>query len=82
MKVSLHATGVGILTGFVFAYVLEQIYFQLWILVVVILISGIVLTTRLFLEKHTPKELIIGYFFSLITTFVLNFYFPEELLRV
>ncbi len=81
MKVSLHATGVGILTGFVFAYVSEQIYFQLWILVVVILTSGIVLSSRLFLEKHTPKELIVGYFFSLFTTFVLNTYFPMELIK-
>lgn len=79
IKVSLHATGVGILTGFVFAYVLEQLYFEIWILAVVILISGIVLSSRLYLEKHTPKELMIGYFFSLITTFVFNFYYPEGL---
>lgn len=78
IKISLHATGVGILTGFVFAYVSEQVYFQIWILPFVILISGIVLTTRLYLEKHTPIELIIGYFFSLIITFILNYYFPME----
>lgn len=80
IKVSLHATGVGILTGFVFAYVSEQAFFELWILIVVILISGIVLSCRLFLEKHTPKELIIGYLFSLITTFAVNLYFPENVL--
>lgn len=78
LKVSLHGAGVGILTGFVFAYVSEQIYFQFWILIFVVLLSGIVLTTRLYLKKHTPIELIIGYFFSLIITFVLNYYFPME----
>ena len=28
-KISLHATGVGILTGFVFAYISQQLFFQL-----------------------------------------------------
>lgn len=76
MKVSLHATGVGIFTGVILAYVSEQIYFELWLLILAFIISGVVLTTRLYLEKHTPKELIIGYFFSLIVTFVFNYYYP------
>jgi hypothetical protein len=81
MKVSLHAAGAGILTGFVFAYCWEQIYFQFSILIVVVLISGIVLSSRLFLEKHSPKELIVGYFFSLFVTFALNLYFPMKLVE-
>lgn len=76
IKVSLHATGAGILTGFVSAYIAEQSYFQLWVLIVVILVSGIVLTSRLYLEKHSPKELTIGFIFSLIVTFTLNYYYP------
>ncbi len=76
LKVSLHATGVGILTGFTFAYVREQMIFDYRILILVIIISGIVLSSRLYLEKHTPKELVIGYFLSLIITFILNLYYP------
>ncbi len=76
IKVSLHATGVGILTGFIFAYAAEQLLFDYRILIFVIIVSGIVLSSRLYLEKHSPKELVIGYFLSLFITFVLNLYYP------
>ena len=76
LKVSLHATGVGILSGFILAYFTEQVYFEIWILALSFFISGLVLTSRLYLEKHTPKELIIGYFFSFLVTFLLNLYYP------
>ena len=76
IKVSLHSTGVGILTGFILAYFVEQIYFEIWILALSFFISGIVLSSRLYLEKHTPKELIIGYSFSFLVTFLLNLYYP------
>ena len=75
-KISLHATGVGILTGFIFAYISEQLFFQLWILIFVLLVSGIVLSSRLYLNKHNPIELISGYFLSFIITFTLNLYYP------
>lgn len=75
-KVSLHATGVGIFTGFLMAYYAEQLYFTIWILAIAFIISGLVLTTRLFLEKHTPKELLVGYFFSFFITFALNLFYP------
>ena len=75
-KISLHATGVGILTGFIFAYISEQLFFQLWILILVLLVSGIVLSSRLYLNKHNSIELISGYFLSFIITFILNLYYP------
>ena len=75
-KISLHATGVGILTGIIFAYISEQLFFQLWILIFVLLVSGIVLSSRLYLNKHNPIELISGYFLSFIITFTLNLYYP------
>jgi len=75
-KISLHATGVGILTGFVFAYISEQLFFQLWILIFVLLVSGIVLSSRLYLNKHNSIELISGYFLSFIITFTVNLYYP------
>lgn len=75
-KVSLHATGAGILTGFIFSYVAEQLFFHLWVLIFVVLVSGIILSSRLYLNKHTPIELVSGYFISLIFTFILNLYYP------
>ena len=75
-KVSLHATGVGIFTGFLLAYFSEQLFFNIWILALGFIVSGIVLSSRLFLEKHTPKELLVGYVFSFLITFGLNLFYP------
>jgi len=75
-KISLHATGVGIFTGFIISYFLEQLYFEIWILAFAFIVSGLILTTRLFLEKHTINEVVTGYFTSLFITFVINFYYP------
>jgi len=76
LKISLHAAGVGILSGFVLAYFFEQIYFKISILALVFIIAGLVITTRLYLEKHTPKELVLGYSISFIVTFILNLFYP------
>ncbi len=75
-KVSLHATGVGIFTGFLLAYFSEQLFFNIWILALGFIVSGIVLSSRIFLEKHTPKELLVGYVFSFLITFALNLFYP------
>ena len=75
-KISLHATGVGILTGFISAYITDQQFFQVSVLISVLIVSGIVLSSRLYLNKHAPVELISGYFLSLFITFTLNLYYP------
>lgn len=76
LKISLHATGVGIFTGFLLAYYSEHQFFQIGILVLTFLISGIVFSSRLYLGKHTIKELILGYILSLLITFVFTIYYP------
>lgn len=76
IKISLHATGVGIFTGFLIAYFSEQTNFQIGVIAVGFLISGLVFSSRLFLEKHTIKELVLGYVLSLLITFVLTIYYP------
>ena len=53
IKVSLHATGAGILVGFIIAYFSFQEYFNFYILPLCIFLSGLVLSSRYFLEKHT-----------------------------
>jgi len=78
-KISLHATGVGIFTGFLLAYFSEQVYFNIFFLAFAFLLSGLVLTGRLFLQKHSYKEVILGYFLSLVITFALNLFYPSSI---
>jgi membrane-associated phospholipid phosphatase len=74
-KVSLHAGGVGIMTGFLIAYVSEQSEFQFWIIGAAIIVSGLVMSARVYLGKHTLLEVTIGWFTGLIITFGVNYFY-------
>lgn len=74
-KISLHASGVGLLTGFIIAFAIGHINFEFWIIVVCILISGLVISGRLFLKKHQPIELILGYSLSFIISILTTLYY-------
>lgn len=72
-KISIHAGGAGIMFGFLLAYILEHQEYQLWIIGVAILASGIVMTARLYLKKHTMSEVVIGWFVGSFITFAVNY---------
>lgn len=76
IKISLHGGGVGILTGFLLAYNMDQLVFQLWPVIAVILASGITLSARLYLQKHTPREVYTGWFLASLITFLITHYYP------
>jgi membrane-associated phospholipid phosphatase len=76
IKISLHAGGAGILTGFLFAYAYEHIEYQFWILIFPIIASGLTLTARLYLKKHTPLEIYTGWSIATISTFLVNLLYP------
>lgn len=73
-KVSLHTAGVGMMTGFIFAYTAHQIDFEFWLLLLTIILSGMIMSARIYLEKHTLKETIVGWFCATIITFVVNYF--------
>ena len=77
IKMSLHASGVGILTGFIFAFCLDQVVYQFWIIVAVIVVSALVISSRLYLKKHTPIELFLGYIISIFVTFFVTYFYPN-----
>lgn len=60
-KVSLHATGMGILTGFLYMYYSQMLIFPMWILVLAFLCSGIVMAARMYLKLHSLSQLIVGF---------------------
>ncbi len=74
-KVSLHAGGMGILSGFLIAYAVEMQEFQMWIILFAIIISGMVMSARVYLEKHTLLEVVIGWFTGTFVTFAVNYYY-------
>ncbi len=66
-KISLHGIGAGMLFGFILVYYQMQSHFNLYVLLAVILLGGIILSSRIYLEKHSLREVISGYllgFFS------------------
>jgi membrane-associated phospholipid phosphatase len=76
IKISLHAGGAGILTGFLLAYASAQVEFEMWILIAAILASGLTLTARLYLKKHTQLEVYTGWSLAVLLTFLVNTLYP------
>lgn len=74
-KISIHAAAAGILVGFILAYILQQIEYELWIFIISILIAGVVMSARLYLQKHTLSEVIIGLIIGSFITFSINFWY-------
>ena len=74
-KVSIHAAGAGILTGFILAYILYQVEYELWVLIFSILISGLVMSARLYLKKHTLFEVVFGWIIATVITFGVNYFY-------
>jgi hypothetical protein len=76
MKISLHAGGAGIFTGYLIAYLMEQIRFEFWIVILAFMISGIIMSSRLYLNKHTHVEIYSGWIIALFITFSITYYYP------
>ena len=78
-KISLHAVGVGIFSGFILAFAHNQIEFNYGIIVISILCSGCVLSARLYLNKHAPYQVYSGWILAFLTTYLCMVWLPELL---
>lgn len=69
------------LFGFVLIDYQMQSQFHLLVLLAVILVGGIILTTRMYLEKHTLREALSGYVLGFISTVIVlrlfTIYLPQ-----
>lgn len=72
-KISLHAAGCGIMFGYILAYVIQQQYFEFWILIAASIISGLTISSRLYLEKHSVDEVTHGWLIGACITFAVNY---------
>jgi membrane-associated phospholipid phosphatase len=73
-KVSVHAAGAGIFTGFLIAYIAQHTYFSIWLAPLALVVSGTVMTARLYLEKHSLTEVSVGWSVGAFVTFAVNFW--------
>lgn len=69
-KISIHAAGAGIATGFILAYTLLHPYYSISLLAASVVLSGIVMSARVYLEKHTLFEVAVGWFTGVFITFM------------
>jgi len=74
-KVSLHSASAGIMVGFIFAFILHHSAFQMWMLSLTFLISGLIMTTRLYLKKHSLNEVVIGWVLGTFITFTTVYFY-------
>ena len=70
LKTSIHLLSLGISTGFFL--VLGTIYHQnlIPITVIIILLSGLLASARLYLNAHSTKEIYLGFFIGIASPFV------------
>ncbi len=73
IKVSMHAAGVGIMTGFLMAYASNMVAYQFWTIVVPVIISGLVMMARIYLNKHTLSQTLLGWVTGCFVTFAINY---------
>jgi membrane-associated phospholipid phosphatase len=74
-KISAHAAGIGGLSGAIFGVCYRTAINPLWLLVLVLFISGVVSLSRLELKAHTPGQVLAGYVVGFIMVFTPCFFF-------
>lgn len=66
-KVSLHAAGMGIISGFLFAYYGGLVFYEFWVLPLSLIASGLVMSARMYLGKHTLAQCLVGYLIGIVS---------------
>jgi len=68
IKISMHAGGCGICTGFLYTFYQEQHNPSLMWLTIAFMVSGLVVGSRWYLKKHTFWELFTGFIIAFLIT--------------
>jgi len=71
LKSSLHLVSMGNMLGFFLIMTNVNNLSILFIIILLIFLSGILASSRLYLKAHTPIELLIGFFLGFISQFLL-----------
>lgn len=65
-KISMHMTAIGALCGFVFILGMKYLGDVINLLPLLILVSGLVASARLYLKQHTPAQVYVGYIYGAV----------------
>ena len=69
-KISAHAIGIGGLLGGVMGVARIHMINPYWAFIVVLIVAGLLGTSRIFLKRHTPMQVYAGFCLGFICTFV------------
>jgi 4TM region of DNA translocase FtsK/SpoIIIE len=70
MKISMHAIGMGGLLGIFLMIMFQNTMLMTWPIALVLLVTGLVCTSRMIVSDHTSKEIYAGLFLGLACQFV------------
>jgi hypothetical protein len=65
-RVSIHATGVGAMVATTLLLSFQMYSGIIWIVALAFLVSGLVMTSRLWLNAHSPREIYSGFFLGFV----------------
>lgn len=74
-KISAHATGIGGLAGGIFGVCYQMAINPVWLFVIVIIVSGLVAISRIYLKAHTISQVIAGFLIGFLVVFVPGLFF-------
>lgn len=69
-KISAHALGVGGLLGGIMGVARIHMINPYWAFIVVLVVAGLIGTSRIFLKRHTPMQVYAGFCLGFMCTFV------------
>ena len=67
-KISAHLTGIGGLLGGIFSFALNYSTLPLMLIIIVLLLSLLLMYARLYLQAHTPMQVVCGFLLGLLCT--------------
>lgn len=69
-KISIHSLGCGMLFAFFVAYYNTQVEYYFEIIVITTIIIGLVMSSRLYLQKHSLKQVLFGFLVGFLCMFL------------
>lgn len=73
-KISIHSTGAGALAALVVILSIKMHTPLTWFLIAVILSAGLIMSARLWLNSHTPREVWIGFLLGFLCSVLLLYF--------
>ncbi|MES2588671.1 MAG: hypothetical protein V4622_06800 [Bacteroidota bacterium] len=68
-KISLHGIGAGMLVGFLMSYFYFQVEYSFEIIILSVIVSGLIMSARVILNKHSLKQVFYGFGLGFICVF-------------